>query len=157
ALTATGQLPIQKSVSILGTGASTLTIDATAAASRVFQIDAGDVLLKGMTLTKGAPAAGNGGAINSDTLGTLMLADSVITLSAAIQGGGIFAIGDLVLTNTTVGGVGVGNTATTNGGGIFDSTGTVTLKNSSVIANTATAGDGGGIDANGTVNLLTSI
>ena len=56
ALTATGQLPIQKSVSILGTGASTLKIDATAAASRIFQIDAGDILLKGMTLTKGAPA-----------------------------------------------------------------------------------------------------
>src|SRR6478672_7606963 len=150
ALTATGQLPIQKSLTILGTGASNLTIDATAAASRIFQIDAGDVSLKGMTLTKGAPAAGNGGAINSDTLGTLMLADSVITLSAAVRGGGIFATGDLVLTNTTVGGVGVGNTAATDGGGIYDSTGTVTLKNSSVVANTVTAGSGGGIFNNTT-------
>src|SRR6476619_5280267 len=84
ALTATGQLPIQKSLTILGTGASNLTIDATAAASRIFQIDAGDVSLKGMTLSKGAPAAGNGGAINATTLGTLMIADSVITGSAAV-------------------------------------------------------------------------
>src|SRR4051812_35826117 len=84
ALTAPGQLPIQKSVSILGTGSANLTIDATAATSRIFQIDAGDVLLKGLTLTKGTPATGNGGAINSTTLGMLMVADSVITGSTAV-------------------------------------------------------------------------
>src|SRR3954452_5065720 len=159
ALTAPGQLPIQKSVTIMGTGSSNLTIDATAAASRIFQIDAGDVSLKGLTLTKGAPAAGNGGAINSTTLGMLMVADSVITGSGAVLGGGIFATGDLILTTTTVGGTGVGdpNTAMTNGGGIYDLAGTVTLKNSNVINNTATAGNGGGIFNNNTVNLQTSI
>src|SRR6478672_7105216 len=59
ALAAPGQLPIQKSVSILGTGSANLTIDATAVAARIFQIDSGEVLLKGLTLTKGTPAAGN--------------------------------------------------------------------------------------------------
>jgi hypothetical protein len=159
ALTATGQLPIQRSVSILGTGADKLTIDGTVAASRIFQIDAGDVFLKGLKLTNGAPAAGNGGAINSTTLGTLMIANSVITGSSAVIGGGIYATGDLVLTSTTVGGTGLGdpNTATTNGGGIYDLSGTVTLKNSNVIGNNATAGAGGGIFNNTTVNLQTSI
>ena len=159
ALTATGQLPIQKSLTIMGTGSANLTIDATAAASRIFQIDAGDVSIKGLTLTKGAPAAGNGGAINSTTLGTLMIADSVITGSAAVLGGGIFATGDLVLTTTTVGGTAIGaaNTATTHGGGIYDASGTVTLKNSNVISNTATAGNGGGIFSNNAVNLQNSI
>jgi hypothetical protein len=158
ALAAPGQLPIQQSVSILGTGSDKLTITA-AAASRVFQIDAGDVLLKGMKLSGGAPAAGNGGAINSTTLGTLMVANSLITGSTAVLGGGIYATGDLVLTSTTIGGTGAGdpNTATTNGGGIYDLGGTVTLKNSNVIGNFATAGVGGGIFNNSTVNLQTSI
>jgi predicted outer membrane repeat protein len=159
ALTAPGQLPIQKSLTIMGTGSANLTIDATAAASRIFQIDAGDVSIKGLTLTKGAPAAGNGGAINSTTLGTLMVADSVITGSTAVLGGGIFATGDLVLTTTTVGGIGagLGNTATTKGGGIYDSGGTITLKNSNVLGNSATGSSGGGIYSSAIVNLQTSI
>ncbi len=125
-----------------------MTIDATGATSRIFRIDAGDVTVKGLTLTNGAPAVGNGGAINSTTLGMLSVANSVITGSTAANGGAIFTAGDLVLTNSVIGTTvaGAGNTATLAGGGIY-AQGSLTLKNTSIAGNTATAGAGGGIQA----------
>ncbi len=156
------QLTITDAVTINGPGATNLTINA-AGASRIFNItdEVGDVTFKGLTLTGGNVAAGfGGGAINSFDFGTLTVADSVITGNAAGFGGGIYSYGDLVLTNTTVGGVGaLGNTAVAGGGGIFvyDSNASVTLKNSTVSGNTAGVGfSGGGIFAYGTVSLENS-
>src|SRR5262249_42391131 len=112
---AAGEMGITDSLTILGPGSGSVTIDATGANSRIVRVDAGDVTIKGLTLTKGAPAAGNGGAISSTTLGMLSVADSVITGSAAANGGAIFVTGDLVLTNVIVGGAGgAANTATAN-------------------------------------------
>ena len=51
-----GELAITESLSIAGPGLSNLTIDATLSTSRIFRIDAGDVSIKGLTLTKGAAA-----------------------------------------------------------------------------------------------------
>ena len=154
-----GELAITESLSIAGPGLSNLTIDATLSTSRAFRIDAGDVSIKGLTLTKGAAGVGNGGAIGSTSLGTLNVADSVITGSTATDGGAIFVSGDLILSNVVIGGAAAGqeNVATSDGGGIFSSLGNVVLKNSSVVNNNAAAGAGGGINAFfGTVTLQNS-
>jgi hypothetical protein len=154
-----GELGITESVSITGPGLSNLTIDATASISRIFRIDAGDVSLKGLTLTNGDAGVGNGGAIGSTSLGMLNIADAVITGSNAADGGAIFVSGDLILTNVTIGGAAAGqeNVATSDGGGIFSSLGNVLLKSSTVVNNNAAAGAGGGINAFfGNVNLQNS-
>ncbi len=154
-----GELPITESLSIAGPGFSNLTIDATLSASRFFRIDAGDVSIKGLTLTNGDAGLGNGGAINSTSLGSLSVADSVVTSSNAVDGGAIFVSGDLILTNVRVGGTAAGeeNVASSDGGGIYSSLGNVLLKNSVVVNNNAAAGDGGGIHAFfGTVNIQNS-
>jgi hypothetical protein len=154
-----GELGITEGVSISGPGISNLTIDATASTSRIFRIDAGDVSIKGLTLTNGDAGVGNGGAIGSTSLGTLNIADAVITSSYAADGGAIFVSSDLVLTNVTIGGAAAGqeNVATSDGGGIYSSLGNVVLRNSTVVNNNAASGAGGGINAFfGTVNLQNS-
>ena len=153
-----GQLAITESVSIAGPGLSNLTIDATLSASRIFRIDAGDVSIKGLTLTKGAAGAGNGGAIDSVSLGTLTVADSLITGNTVTDGGAIFVSGDLILSNVTIGGAAaLENIASSDGGAIFSSLGNVVLKNSKIVNNNAAAGAGGGINAFfGTVTISNS-
>jgi predicted outer membrane repeat protein len=179
-----GDLEITDSVTIQGPGLADITIDATLSASRVFSIsdEAGDVLIRGLTLANGtAGIAEHGGALYSQTLGTLTIADSRITGStagahgggiysqndlvitgsiitgntASGYGGGIYAGGNLTLTNVTVGGAGaLGNTATGYGGGIY-AIGNVQLTNS-VISGNSTGTDGGGVYAVGTVNAVNS-
>ncbi len=156
-----GDLDITDSVSINGPGATDLTIDAAAATSRIFNIEAtsGDVMLKGMTLANGAAGVGaNGGAVYFDSLGMLTISDSVISgNTAGANGGGIFSSGNLIVTNTTIGGAsaGAGNTASGSGGGIY-SQGTAMLQNSIVSGNAATTGDGGGVYAAGTITVQSS-
>ncbi|MFO0791220.1 MAG: putative Ig domain-containing protein [Pirellulales bacterium] len=155
-----GDLDITESLTINGPGMTNLTIDATAATSRIFNItdEAGDVSIKGMALTKGAAGVGNdGGAIFSESLGLVTVADSTLTgNSAGDDGGAIYTAGNLSLINVTIGGVGAGlpNTAVGDGGAIY-SAGNVTLSNSTITGNTA-GGDGGGIYASGTVTLKNS-
>ena len=154
-----GELGITEAVSITGPGISNLTIDATASASRIFRIDTGDVSIKGLTLANGDAGVGNGGAIGSTSLGTLNIADAVITGSNAANGGAIFVSSDLILTNVTIGGTAVGleNVATSDGGGIYSSLGSVVLRNSTIVNNSAASGAGGGINAFfGTVSLQNS-
>ncbi len=78
----------------------------------------------------------NGGAIQSS--GTLTLVNSTISgNTAAFNGGGIFAGGTTALYNVTVVSNTVGTSGTQgNGGGIYQTTGTVTLYNSIVANNT---------------------
>ena len=153
------ELGITEDVSITGPGVSNLTIDATASASRIFRIDAGNVSIKGLTLTNGDAGVGNGGAISSTSLGTLNIADALITGSSAGDGGAIFVSSDVILTNVTIGGSAVGqeNVATNDGGGIYSSFGNVVLRNSTIVNNRASSGAGGGINAFfGTVSLQNS-
>ena len=154
----TGQLSIQKAVTIAGPGLTSLTIDGNNT-SRIFDIDstAGDVTIKGLTLTKGLAGVGNdGGAIYSDSLSLLTITNSKITASKGENGGAIFALGNVVLNNTQIGGAGTdGNEATAGDGGGINAQGNVTLINSLVTGNTA-ADNGGGIFGENTVTLQSS-
>ncbi|MFK8114066.1 MAG: choice-of-anchor Q domain-containing protein, partial [Rubripirellula sp.] len=127
-ITLNSELPVMRSeaLSITGPGADRLTIVA-ASDSRILTITEGDdanlnvVQLAGMTLTGGSPDSsdrgGDGGAIHSTEI---LLLDGLV-----IRG------------NQT-------NGADSNGGGVFQRFGSLSVLNSTVDGNTA-GGDGGGI------------
>lgn len=144
-----GEFIVDESLSINPANLVQLTINANSA-SRVFNISdtAGNVSLRGLTLHDGDAGAGNnGGAIFSLSLGTLSIANSTITGSTAANGGGVFAVGDILVNSSTIGGpaVGAANSADGSGGGIY-SEGKVTIRNSTIAGNTA-VNDGGGVFA----------
>ncbi|MHC5759630.1 DUF4347 domain-containing protein [Nostoc sp.] len=142
-----GQLTITDDVTILGTGASKLTVSGNNA-SRVFEISGfgRDVSIDGLKI-----ANSNNSGILVDTNTFLSLTNSnVFDNTATSSGGGINNRGTLKLTNTNVS----GNTATSNGGGIFNQ-GILSLSNSNISDNTATS-IGGGIANQGILNLTKS-
>jgi predicted outer membrane repeat protein len=148
------ELSITDPVTVIGPGRTQVTVDAQGA-SRILNIsdEAVDVTISGLTFTRGNPGAGNsGGAIYSSSLGLLTITDSAVTASTCgVQGGGIFAVGDIKLTNVVVGGAGLLKNTANSGGGIA-SQGNVTLKDSTISGNT-TAGAGGGIFVLGSLSL----
>jgi hypothetical protein len=86
--------------------------------------------------------ASHGGGIYND--GTLNVQNgSVISANTVtINGGGIYSWGTLNILSSTIGGIGWGNTADQDGGGIFNAAGPTTLDDSSVSGNTAVNGGG---------------
>ncbi len=112
------ELLINKNLTINGPGANLLTVErsATAGNFRIFLISPSSVIatISGLTIANGI----------------------------AIGGGGIFNIGTVALTNSTIS----GNNASggTGGGGIQNGGGTLTITNSTISGNTAGGGTGGG-------------
>lgn len=121
-----GELLVDKSVTISGPGANNLAVDANHA-SRVFHIEPGKtVTISGLTIRNGHDGIVGGGIYNDHA--TLTLADSVLS----------------------------GNSADSDGGGIYNAgqnsgSATLTLSNSTITGNSA-ANVGGGIDNNGSAN-----
>lgn len=125
-----GELRILDGVSVIGPGADRLIIDASGNdptplfdngdGSRVFKVDDANaatmakVTISGMTLTGG---------------------------DAADIGGAVLSFEDLTLTDSAV----IGNHSATNGGGIADFGGKLALNATSVLANRATGETGGGV------------
>jgi DNA-binding beta-propeller fold protein YncE len=146
-----GELVIDKNLTINGPGADLLTLDANNA-SRLFNIFGGvTVNLTGMKLFRGNAGAGNsGGAImNSGTLNASSLL--VETCSATLRGGCITNAGTLTLNNSTVRGGGA-----QSGGGIYTAPPAtlLTINNSTINGNKA--GDGGGLFIANPANLNNS-
>ncbi|MBN3890130.1 MAG: DUF4347 domain-containing protein [Nostoc sp. JL31] len=142
-----GQLKITDDVTILGTGASNLTVSGNNA-SRVFEISGlgRDVSIDGLKVANGNDS---GILVNNNTL--LSLTNSNVSNNTATSnGGGINNKGTLKLTNTNVS----GNTATSSGGGISNQ-GVLSLTKSSVSDNTATS-SGSGIYSEGILNVTES-
>lgn len=115
-----GELPVTESVTIVGPGASLVTVDGNKA-TRVFNVN----------------VIGTGTAISMSGL--------TITGGATGSGGGIFNGGEaLSVTNCVI----MGNSATFfGGGGIYLEGGTVTIEGCTIAGNTGT--NGGGIQAHG--------
>ena len=155
-----GELLINKNLTITGPGAKLLTISGNNV-SRVFEIQASKTaIISGLTIANGKVTAGNsaGGVLNN---GTLTLISSAVSGNSAANGaGGISnngATGTAALTiiNCTIS----GNTAPSFGGGIlssgFQGNATLTIVNSTISGN-GNPSFGGGIynDGNaGTANL----
>ncbi len=147
-----GELLIDKNLTINGPGANLLTVQRSAAAGtpnfRIFKIEYSVIsAISGLTIANGNTKNGvahGGGILNN---GTLTITNSVISgnttnAGGAGHGGGIFNGGTLTLTNSVIS----GNTASTSsGGGILNSSGTLTIINSTISGNSAAGGFGGGI------------
>lgn len=172
-----GQLSITDDITILGTGASSLTVSGNNA-SRVFEISGigTDAIVDGLTVANGN--SGGGIWVNTNSIlsltnssvsgntgsgisnrGIVSLTNSTVSGNTADSGGGISNRGIVSLTNSNVS----GNTANNGaGGGIanFGSDGTpseiVSLTNSTVSGNTANNGIGGGVFSEGSLRLTNS-
>jgi hypothetical protein len=154
-LLTSGQLVVDKSVTINGPGANVLAVDGNHASS-VFYISPGKtVTISGLTITNGNGAT-NGGGIHNDG-GTLTVDNCTVSSSSAFDsGGGINNYGGtLTVDNCTV-----SSSSAYFGGGICnDSRGgsaTLTVTNSTLNGNSAGEGGGGAIfngGAQGAANM----
>jgi cell division septation protein DedD len=133
-----GELLVDKSVTINGAGSDVLAVDANMA-SRVFRtfFSGETVAISGFTIRNGH--AGNaGGGIDNEIGATLTIINCALIGNAAGLGGGTFNGGMLAIANTTIS----GNTAA-NGGAAYNSGGgTLTITNSTVSGNSASPGGG---------------
>jgi hypothetical protein len=155
-ITLNGQFPgITGDLTIMGPGASSLTIDANNS-GRVVYISSGvTVNISGLTLTKGKVTGTEvGGAIRN--AGTLNVTDCTFSNNTASAGAGIhnenYATANV--SNSTF----TGNSAT-YGGGIFNNDyGALTVNGSTFANNIAPSGStfGGGIDTEGPVTVTNS-
>ncbi|MFA7403031.1 MAG: choice-of-anchor Q domain-containing protein [Pelobacteraceae bacterium] len=137
----TGEIVINKSLTINGSNARNLTISG-GGSSRIFNITSGTVVINGVTLTNGnAPT--NGGAISN--AGILTLNKVAITGNSAPStgppgnGGGIYNFGTITMNSVTVS----GNSANSAGGGIYNDSNPMVINNSTISGNASF--DGGGI------------
>jgi hypothetical protein len=126
----------------------------------IFNADAGTLTIRGGSSVSGNTAVnvGGGGIYN---VGSVLITDSTISGNTANfgSGGGILSPGNgsVTLVRSTVG---PGNTATVNGGGIYNGA-TLDLINSTVSGNTAGASGGGvhniNVPDNTSVTTLTNV
>ncbi len=138
-----GDFDIEKALTIDGPGSTVITLSA-GPASRIFNISDGDsvpnkeVVIRGLTLTDGAPASPqNGGAISNTE--RLLIDRCIIFGNEAENGGGIYSRGSLTLVDTS----GAGNTAIDSGGFLYSfPSETSIVRRSTVNGNEARHGGG---------------
>ncbi len=135
-----GQLAVDRNVTIAGSGAATVTVDASSS-SRIFNIGAGvRASFNGLTLRRGSAGAGNGGAILVNSGANLTLSSAEIVSSTASSGGAIANLGVATINNSVLHGNSAGA-----GGAVANAVGvTLTITNSTIISNVASGGVLGG-------------
>ncbi len=153
-------------VTIVGTGADEVVIDASAIDDRVFRVGSlrgrvlGQLTLEGVTVTGGSEVD-NGGGIAVLDGSSATLEDVAVTGNAATNGGGIHAQGgeDPSATQVEVArSLIADNDAGNVGGGLFLDRASVSLENTTISGNSAITG--GGIEhqsenaGSGTLDLL---
>jgi hypothetical protein len=168
-----GELSINKNLTIQGPGAGLLTVQSTGRgnfnASRIFEVSSGTVTLSGMTISNGDgvhvyrsdPAfdpysyEGYGGAVLNTPSGNLTISDCILSRNVGSAGGGAIAnFGMLTVSGCTVS----NNTTYANGGGIYN-VGTLTVSGSTLSGNTASSTGvnyGGGIYTSGNTTVTMS-
>lgn len=147
-----GELGFSSAVSIVGPGASSLTVDGNGQ-SRVFEVSniSGDVAISGLTITGGVLTSGNdsGAGIELSHQGNVAIDGVVVSGNQAVgTAGGISFqnIGNASVTNSVIS----GNAAATVAGlGFFNYSGTAILDSSTVAGNTATVTADGGLGVYG--------
>jgi hypothetical protein len=153
----TGELAVDKSVTINAGGADVLAVDGNAT-SRLFQIGTGKtVTISGLTIRNGHDDT-TGGGINNESGATLTITNSTLSGNTAgsvnnpaVEGGGIFNSGTLTIVSSTVSANTAGGTSGSGGG--IENLGTLTILNSTFSGNTAIKG--GGIHNSGPATAVT--
>ena len=136
-------------MSLVGPGANNLTVSGanSTGVGTIFTVTS-VAYLYGLTVANGNAGGGTGGGIFN--VGTLTVSNSTISGNSAAEGGGIFNVGTLTVSNSTIS----GNSAT-EGGGIYHSGGALTVANSTISGDNATL-FGGGIFSGGTLTVANS-
>ena len=121
-----GELAIDKDLTISGPGAADLAISGNNA-SRVFNITAGNVAVYGVTVRNGSAAEDGGGIRNQ---GALTLGNVTVSSNTASRDGGGISNrgGSVTITGSTI----CQNTATDAGGGISNRAGEMEVSSKSV-------------------------
>ncbi len=156
-----GDLDITQSMVFLGAGAASTVIDASGF-DRVFDIRAGNVEIRGVTIRGGfvddteALLDGTGGGVRNE--GTLLIADSVVTGNRATRGAGIGNYnGTLSIKRSVI--TGNGDATTQSGGGVenysYYDPASISLMDSTVSGNRATSG--GGVNNHAYDGLATAV
>ena len=134
----TGELLVDKSVTINGAGAGVLAVDGNAA-SRVFFINSGEtVTISALTIRNGHAGIAGGG-IDNENDATVTISNCTVSGNSAGLGSGIFNGGALTILNSTFS----GNMAGEGGGTYNDGAGTLAITNSTISGNTAASAGGG--------------
>ena len=152
-ITLDGTLQITADVTIIGPGATNLTVSGNNAVQD-FNITAGVTAnISGLTIADGSAVSG-GGVVNA---GTLILSNDIVSGNAAIDGGGVYNDGTLTVSDYTSS----CNTASGSGSGIYNtSAGTLTISSagSSPATNisddiASQAASGVTLNGTGTINI----
>jgi hypothetical protein len=142
-----GELLVNRSVTINGPGADLLAVDGNAA-STVFQVvSMGPVTISDLTI-RNAQGRFGGGIFNGGA-GTLTIINSALSGNSAAFGGGVYNGGTLNIVNSTIS----ANTAN-EGAGTYNAV-TLTIINSTISNNTASQ-IAGGVFNTGTLEIANS-
>jgi CHAT domain-containing protein len=140
------------------TGTVTVT-DSTLSGNSAIKLDGGGIFNKDGTITvtdstlSGNSAANYGGGIfNAGTAGTITLNNTTLSDNSTVYGSGIYNDGIATIKNSTLS----KNTATAQGGGIFNNAGNITVTNTTLSDNTATSEGGGIYNNSGTTTIANS-
>jgi hypothetical protein len=150
---------------IANTSPGNLTIDATGQAIsidgfnsvtdssvQVLVVNSGATLtLKYLTIDNGNGGSSGGAIVNNGTLAVSNCTIMQNTAPSSMNGGGIANLGTLTVSNSTFS----GNSASADGGGIFNNGGTLTVANSTFSSNSA-GSSGGGIYNSGAATITNS-
>src|ERR1051325_4484622 len=158
----TTELSIHTGITINGPGPDLLTVrrDPQAPVFRIFHVTAGNPVIRGLTITGGAPNDRRGGAILNEGGATLLIENCNIhhNLSGGglgATGGGIYNASGLITINQST----INNNSSLVGGGVFNGS-QMQITDSSITANHAYAfsrnGEGGGITNSGTLTITDS-
>lgn len=134
-----GELLVNKSITISGPGAFNLTIDGSSK-SRVLHVGSDTTLaVSGLRFMHGkSPGSGDDGSAIYNGQATLVLSDSVISDNAGMGGGVANDHGTLTMSNCTIS----NNYTGDRGGGILNDEGTLNLNHCFVTGNQSYAGAG---------------
>ena len=142
----TGELVVDKSVTINGAGADLLAVDGNATI-RAFQVGSGTtVTISDLTIRN--CQGGFGGGILNGAAATLTITNCTLSGNTGAFGGATYNAGTLTIVNSTIS----GNTAN-EGGGIYNAN-TLTITNSTFSGNAS--GGGGAILSLGTLQIANS-
>ncbi len=146
-----GELNINRNLTIQNTGGGRVVIDANNA-SRVFKVEGGNVTFRGLTISGGRDDKGGGMEVE----GTVSIIECTISGNTATEGGGGIRVrgGTLSMTNSTVSGNSAGSG---RGGGIWAESGTTILTHVTITGNSAGSGQGGGIRRESATTLRNTI
>jgi trimeric autotransporter adhesin len=157
-MTATSPLPqITSQTNIVGpsTGGMTISGSNSSAVGTLFSVaPAAELSLVRLTVSNGQ-TSGNGGAV--DNQGEATIVGSTLSANSALQGGGIYNVGSLLVANSTFfGNMAPGTVGSGSGGAIFNQ-GIAQVESSTVTGNTAGAGGGIFNDTNGAITVANSL